>query len=242
MTRLSTILASALIVTSAPIAAQDFSMPGTSPMDLSGIQSATLSAHIGNLALGQVARGGGRGGAAVPRIVRSATGGTAYRAGPALARSAVSGYVQRISRSNPQAAKHVAGQFARHDYRSIYRGLISGTGLREDDALDALTAYTALNWMISNNAFADPNPGALRSLRAQLAPRFAGTPAFANPGTRAALGEELKLLFITLHAGWQSARKEGNLPQYSRSVAQLFQRQGGADLTRVKLGPDGFSR
>lgn len=217
-------------------------MPGTSPMDLAGVQSATLSAQIGNLSLGQVARdGSGRGAPIAPRA-GGPTGAMTYRVTPAISQAAVRGYIARASKKNPQAAKHMGDQFAKHDYRAAYRGLIAGTGLRENDALDALTAYTALGWMITHNAFSDPDPAALKGLRAQLAPRFDRTSAFSDPGTRAALGEELKLLFVTLHSGWQSAKREGALSQYSGGVAQLFRRQGGADLTQVKLGPAGFSR
>lgn len=57
--------------------------------------------------------------------------------------------------------------------------------------------------------------------------------------TRAALAEELKLLFVTLHAGWQGARRGGVLQQYADGTAQLFKTQG-TDLRGLRLTEAGF--
>ena len=73
----------------------------------------------------------------------------------------------------------------------------------------------------------------------QMLVKLAENPRVAAPATRAALGEELKLLFVTLHAGWQSARREGSLDEYSRGVAALWRAQGD-DLRGIRLTGAGF--
>lgn len=163
----------------------------------------------------------------------------AYASSPAAAKHAVAGYIARASRTEPAAAKQLDAQLAQHDYRTVYRALLQGTGLRENDAVDALTAYTSRGWMIANNQLRDLDPSILQGLRGQIAARATGNPAFA-PSRRAALGEEMKLLFVTLHAGWQSAQREGKLAQYSNGVAELF-RRNDIDLRALRLTSSGFA-
>ena len=157
-----------------------------------------------------------------------------YDTSDQLARDSVKSYIQRAARTQPEGARVVGDQLARHDYRQIYRGLIAGTGLRENDAADAVTAYTALGWLIVNNQLGNPDPRAIRAFRAQVATRALGNAAYA-PDNRARLGEEMKLLFVTLHSGWQAAQREGNVRQYSDGVAAMFAKQTGNDLRALRL-------
>ena len=165
-----------------------------------------------------------------------------YRPTPALRRAAQQGYVTRAARTAPEAARQMEQQFARVDYAKAYRSLIGGTGLRENDVADAVAAYTSLGWMIANNSLGDPNPRAIQSVRAQVAQSLSTNPQFDDPATRGALAEEMKLLFVTLHAGWQSAQKEGNLRPFSDSVAAMFAKQTGNDLRALRLTERGLVR
>lgn len=162
----------------------------------------------------------------------------AYRPTPALARATVDGYVRRLNGKNPEAARAVADQFGRNDYGAIYRRLVAPFGLRDGNAADALTAYTVLSWMIANNA-GDPGRGAVLAARNQIGSRLSVDPQLSTPRNRARAGEEFKLLFVTLHAGWQSARREGNLQPYADGVARLFQAQG-TNLRALRLTRDGL--
>ena len=112
-------------------------------------------------------------------------------------------------------------------------------GLSADDAADALAGYTVLGWIIATGA-PDPSAGAVRAARRQIAGRLGATPELRGPERRQQLGEELKISFVTLHAGWQAAHKEGNLRQYADGVAALFARSG-VDLRSLVLTPDGFT-
>lgn len=161
-----------------------------------------------------------------------------YTSTDAVAQKVRDGYISRASKTAPEAARDLASQLQRHDYRKIYRGLIAGSGLAENDAADAVTAYTAIGWMIANNKLTDLPPQAYRSLRQQIAARASDNPSFA-PATRAELGEEMKLLTVTLHAGRQGAQREGRLPQYADGVAAMFKRND-IDLRALRLTTNGF--
>lgn len=155
-------------------------------------------------------------------------------------RAAQAAMLARLDKTNPTAAKTLAAEFRKSDTTAIFRALMQGSGLRPDDLGDIYTAYTALGYMIANNELGDPDPGALRALRLQIVPRLASGLGARLQTDRTSLGEEFKLLIVTLHAGWQGAQKEGHLSEYSSGVARLFLKQGGADLRNVRLTRNGF--
>lgn len=165
-----------------------------------------------------------------------------YRVTPALQREAVDGYIARIARQNPDAAQVMRTQLSRQNYASIYNGMIKDSTLRPNDAADAVTFYTLIGWQIANKNPAEISDTKIEAVRRQLAPALAANARLAAPTTRAALGEEMKLLALTLHAGWQSAMKEGRTRQYSDGIARMWQAQTGRDLRAVKLTDAGFSR
>lgn len=147
-------------------------------------------------------------------------------------------YLARVEKANPAAGKALADEMARHDLAGIYAGLVAPFGLRADDAADVLAGYTVLGWLIATGA-SDPDPAAVRAVRDQFAGRLAVAPDFQSPSRRRAVGEELKIAFVTLHSGWQSARREGTLNQYARGVGDLFRRDD-IDLRALRLTRDGF--
>jgi hypothetical protein len=119
---------------------------------------------------------------------------------------------------------------------------MSGAGLRDNDAADAVTAYTLLGWQIAKQDASEISNAKVQAVRRQIAPALAANPRLAAPAARGALGEEMKLLFVTLHAGWQSAVKEGNTARYSDGVARMWRQQSGRDLRALSLTDAGFSR
>lgn len=86
----------------------------------------------------------------------------------------------------------------------------------------------------------DPRPSSVRAARGQIAGNLARSPTFASVATRRELGEELKISFVAIHAGWQAARQEGKLKAYSDGVAAMFAKQSGDDLRKLKLTDGGF--
>ncbi|TRW17358.1 hypothetical protein [Glacieibacterium frigidum] len=162
-----------------------------------------------------------------------------YRSTPELRKSAADAYVQRVMQSDPQAGKLIAAEVSKNNFSRIYAGIVAPFGYRADDTADAVAAYTLLGWLIATGS-PDPSPAAARAVREQVAQGLSNDPKFTNPRTRAELAEEMKLLFVTLHAGWQSARKEGNLRTYADGVAAMFKRFTGNDLRAMRLTERGF--
>lgn len=101
-----------------------------------------------------------------------------------------------------------------------------------------LAAYMILGWMIVHGG-QEPPPGAVGGARAQAAAALSD-PRLASPDTRARLGEEFKILFVVVHAGWLSAQREGSLDRYANGLAEIFSKQDGLDLRRMGLGRAGF--
>jgi hypothetical protein len=204
-------------------------------------RSGSPQGMLGQGTLGQGTLGQGTLGLSDPTAApaRAAAMSLTYQPNDALARNALAAYLQRLKSSNPKLAPLAAEQFGRHDYRQVYRGLTRGTGLRDNDLVDIMSAWTMLGWMVANDSQANPDPTKLKALRNQMAGVLADNPRLADPATRAMLGEEMKIHFVTLHAGWQGAQREGRLPQYAEDVARLFQRTG-TDLRQLSMTSQGM--
>ncbi len=201
----------------------------------------------------QIRRGGGSGGVA-PRAAGVPMGNVRAFAQPAPAAASagkpypapsaqfrkqqVADLLDRANQSDPKSAQVMRAQFARHDYASIYDGITRPYGLAGNDAASSLAAYMVLGWMIVHEGQEPPAAG-LRGVRAQAAQALSD-PRLAAPEMRAKLGEEFKILFVTLHAGWQGARREGTLDRYAAGVARLFNQKNGMNLAVARIGPRGF--
>jgi len=173
-----------------------------------------------------------------PAPPAAATVSMRYSAPPALRQDVVSEFVDRVRRHSPENARLIQAQLAQHDYRRIYDEIVRPYGLAGDDAANALAAYIVLGWMIVHDGQAPP-PDAVRGVRAQASVALTDS-RLSSVEMHARLGEEFKILFVTVHAGWQSARREGNLGRYAAGVADMFRNLDGIDLRAMDLGPAGF--
>ncbi len=154
---------------------------------------------------------------------------------------AESSYLDRLRKHDAQAADVLSQQMRAHDFGRVFSGIVGPFGLRRGDAVDSVTAYSLLGWMIATGS-TDPTREQVRAMRERIAAGLAANPNFADPSTRAALGEELVISFVTLHAGWQSARREGKVQQYSDGVAAMFKKQTGNDLRQLVLTDRGLEK
>ena len=166
---------------------------------------------------------------------------TDYQPTPTLAKQTQAAFLERLGRTNPAAAQDLSAQLNWNDYQTVWRDLAKGTGMRGGDAADAQAAYVVLCWMIATGSTTDLDPAAFAGVRGQIAPRLATEPRLAAPRTMAALGEELKLLAVITHAGWQAARREDHLPAYADGVAEQFRKTSGQDVRALVLTPGGFA-
>jgi hypothetical protein len=194
------------------------------------------------IARNNAGRSAGRGTAAARRPTASTS--TAYTPTPALRQQTVQGYVNRLKTSNPAGAQAIMSAFGpgKYDYNKTYREILDGTGLRENDATDALACYMIMGWAVVHNVQdgkAITIPMA-QGVRTQIAPLLAGNPQMQ---TRAAqVGEELKLQTVIVQGGWQSAIKEGKLAAYQQGIGNLFKTQYGMDMSQFKLTSRGFTK
>ncbi|MBD1845367.1 hypothetical protein H6F89_18540 [Cyanobacteria bacterium FACHB-63] len=123
-----------------------------------------------------------------------------------------------MKKTSPAASQTVSEAFqtGKYNYGQIYWNITKASGLRENDAADALSAYMILGYMIVNNVQDGDRvtvPMA-RGVRSQLTPLLAANSRLTAPGMPAQLGEEMKLQTVIIHAGWQSAARENTLSNY----------------------------
>lgn len=162
-----------------------------------------------------------------------------YASTPASRARALQEFVARVKRTDAAAAAEVGGQLSRHDATRIFSGIVRPFGLRANDLADVVTAYVVLGWMIANGS-GDPSPRAVQAVRARVAQELAGNPQLASAGMRTTVGEEVKILFVVLHAGMQDATRSRAMAGYSSGVRDMFRQLTGEDLRRLALTDRGF--
>lgn len=169
---------------------------------------------------------------------------TAYTPTSALRQQTVQAYVDRLKTSNPAASQAIASVFGpgKYDYSQTYREILKGTGLRENDATDALACYMLMGWAVTHNAQDEKaiTIQMAQGVRAQIAPLLAGNAQMRNRAAQ--VGEELKLQTVVVQGGWQSAIKEGKLAAYQRGINNLFKTQYGMDMSQFALTSKGFTK
>ena len=164
----------------------------------------------------------------------------AYVPTAALKQQTLRRYAERLQATDPAAAQAAPATYGpgKNAYDTLYGSLLAGTGLRDNDAADALAALLLLGYQVVHN-LRNPNLVSLemaRGLRGQVAAVLAHTPQL----NRAAVGEECKLQTVVLSREWDAAVKNKTRPAYQRQVAALFQTQYHLVLSQVKLTSQGF--
>lgn len=180
-----------------------------------------------------------------PKTAPSTGASLSYLPTSALKKATVAGYVERLQKKNPAASQAIAANFGtgKYDYGTIYNGLVKGNGLRENDAIDVMAAYLVMGYMVVHDV-QDGNavtPAMVQGVRTQIASQLLQNPQLTAPGVAAQLGEELKLQFVVVQGGWQSAIREHTLPAYQQGIAAMFKTQSGLDLASLQLTGQGFT-
>jgi len=242
------LFSSLLVSTVSIVRAQDFFNPGAAYVDLS---SNLMMVNQFNNVLESVKRPTPSGNTNQPVRTSNSTRpqrrvSLAYSPTPALNQQTVQRYIDRLKSKNPAASQAIAENFGsgKYNYNQIYRGLVENTGLKENDAADAMSAYLILGYMIVNNVQNDNaiTPTVTQGVRSQVISLLASNSQLKAPGVTAQLGEELKLQTVLAQAGWRGAIKENTLPSYQRGIADLFRNRYGMDLTQVVLTNNGFAK
>jgi len=227
--------------------AQDFFMPGTSPMDLAPQSQALTSSVIGNMSIGNAARSAPRGARSGTRIAprafapgRVSDARMGFPTTPASRKQAIDAYIARIQRSNPKAAAAIGGELRRRNPERELAAVIGPYGLRTNDAADVMTAFLIAGWEIMTGG--DANASQVQGVRRQVAGQLVASGAIADPAVRTRFAEELKITTFVLVAGAGSAARDGDLAEYRRGVAQFYGAQTGENIGSWRLTPTGFAR
>ena len=139
-----------------------------------------------------------------------------------LRRATVERHLRGLRTTNPIAAAEAGQELAKHDYDTIFRSFLDGTGLDPEDAGDVLTAFIVLQWMVANDATAEPSPAALQAIRRQFVMPMAAKPPLSQPASRAAFAEQVKLRSVLHHASWKAARQLGVMPRFLATLSNEF--------------------
>jgi hypothetical protein len=81
---------------------------------------------------------------------KTSTVSLSYKPSASLKQQTVAGYVDRLKAKNPVASKAIAENFGpgKYDYGTIYNGLIKGTNIHNNDAVEGVIAYMVLGYMM----------------------------------------------------------------------------------------------
>lgn len=159
-----------------------------------------------------------------------------YQPTTQLSKAALAAYVASLRKNSPVDADKAAQVLARVNINQLYSAAVAPYGLANGNLADSFTAYAVLGWMIVNRQTTVSRQNVMGT-RDKFAMQLAG---HALSDNIASSSEMLKLMFVTLDAGWQTSRKNGTEAAYRNSVANQFA-STGLDFKMLKLTPSGFA-
>lgn len=168
---------------------------------------------------------------------------TAYSPSAVARRQALAAQNQGKPAAAAQQFTAAFGPGGTTDYTTLYRKVLSGSGLRENDVADAYAAYLVATYQVAHGAVPGEAllpAGKSGAVRTQLAPAVRRSLADKPAATTAALGEYLKLQTALLYVGSQGA--PDTQPAFRRNVASTLQQRFGLDVNALTLTSKGFVR
>ncbi len=160
-----------------------------------------------------------------------------YTPTPAETSAAIKNYVTG-SNVTGAAATRARQALERAGIGQLYRDMVAASGLRDGNVADAFTAYSVLGWMVANKA-PEPSRAIVQGTRNKFALQLAANPSLSGSHA-AAVGEELKILFVMLYAAWQDDKQKGNEQAYSDAINSSFSGQG-LNMRTLRLTTAGFA-
>lgn len=168
---------------------------------------------------------------------------TAYSPSVTARRSALAAQNEGKPAAAAQQFAAAFGPGGSADYAVLYRKVLSGSGLRENDVVDAYAAYLVATYQVAHGAVPGEAllpAGKSTAVRSQLASAVRRSLADKPASTTAALGEYLKLQTALLYVGAQGA--PDTQPAFRRNVATTLQKRFGLDVNVLTLTNKGFAR
>lgn len=213
-------------------------LPAHAQVDLQTLNNATIQAGLTATMVNAIKHSNTAGRSAASTTT---TKRFAYTPTAALRQQTVQQLAARLKPTNPTAANTLAT--SKLDYSSLYRRILQGTSLPENDAAAALASYLIMGYLVANGIHDDKaiTPSMAQGVRTQVAGTLAGNSQLASPAAVASLGEEMKLQTVLLTAAWQQSAKNNTEAAFRASTSQLFSQQYGFDMTRVRPTAKGFA-
>lgn len=219
------IIAVGLIFSAAITKAQDIGQ--TIMNNAAASQYNYMTSHIANLSLKNIS-GKGKGSAKVGH-------GLTYNPSPKIKERVLNNIAANLKLD----AANIAN-LKQTNFDGIFTGITAPYHLQANDASDIVAAYQVLNWIIANNS-ANPQLTTVASVREDTDDALRqNKEIYTDAGKRAMLGEELKIMFVLLHAGWQDAIKKGTTASFSEKIAGQYSSAFGQDLRSLKLDAKGL--
>ena len=170
---------------------------------------------------------------------------TTYSTSPQVSAKAQRQFLDFIrERSGEEAERAVAGIFAQRSPQDMWAELVAADGLVPGDAVDALTSYFALNWVIANQ-----QPEAefsLAGVQRQVRAAMQGDRTFQalDEAGRQEFAEVLMMNFLLQQAVLSDAyvREDAQMmQQLSDAAVARFKSEMGVDLRRLQPTSDGLT-
>lgn len=165
---------------------------------------------------------------------------SSFRRSAETERQAQRNILQALARRQPDAVPVYEKAFQSSMPRA-FASIVGSYGLRSNDAVDALTAYWIMVWVVANRASL-PSRAVVLAVRDQVARGYSRSAVAEFDGSqRQILADEAIFNFLVLNGAWRQVSR-GSPGDYQR-LSDATQRNFltlGADLRRLDLTASGF--
>lgn len=234
--------AAAMVLPSAPVAAQVMAL---SPTTMIGYAGTTAAGRQAQRSIGARLSAPNRmalraGGAAAPA---AAAARLSYQPDAAVRNRVYGRTIAQIEKSSPKDAAQVRQVLTSGAMRRDVARHMARYGMSPNNLADTTALYLATAWMASRGSDADPTPAQMKGLRAQVAGVMAGMPAMAGASnaTKAEIAEAniVQAAFASA-AGGHAARDASFAPTVRSAVVRGVKDSYQMDLSRLNLTNSGL--
>lgn len=233
----------ALLLATAPAAAQDFPAIGSQYIDF-GASMASVG-QMNNVLGATVRRRGDDRRVTAKPPVPTAVIDTRYTPSPAISVRVRGRFADFVAKADPTNAARLRQVIQQNDLLGLWERHVATDGLRRGDVADAMAAYWVQNWQIANKV-PFTSRAQVQAVRGQIASALGASPGFGrmNDAARQELAETYMLNFIAQGSAFSDAttRRDAALAaRLSDAAVARFQADVRLDLRRLRLTPAGFA-
>jgi hypothetical protein len=147
---------------------------------------------------------------------------------------------------NADGATQMEQVFSQPNFMSEIAKAIAPSGLKTNDAADAMTLWWIVAWNAANGRTDTPPPATFAAVKAQVKRAFGSTPAFSatTDAEKQELSEAMLIQGLLLDAASEQAIKQGGpmAAQVADAALKGARESYGFDLNAMTLTPQGFTK